>query len=261
MTVGAVLDQLAVLDDRDLSAGEAVLDGGVHEIVDHIQGGGVHAHVLGLTLDDNGVTGADGDDLVLAHGGDVGNLNGVDAVHGDVSDVDLVGLAAFHALGLDLDVVDKQTQRGDGCVQGDVDLALVTVTVEAAQAVDGQGVVGTVGECAVHLPILLRQRNLGDALVTGGGAGCQGDRHDGENHHDGQQQGNQLARCLFHLRYSLRFLYAAFGSTFWLHYSKMSKYWQGISGRLVHYSHTGNKSFQHFQNGETYFTRLRNCFF
>ena len=208
MAVGAVLDQLAVLDDRDLSAGEAVLDGGVHEIVDHVQGGSVHANVLGLTLDDDGVTGADGDDLVLAHGGDVGDLNGVDAVHGDVSDVDHVGLAADHALGADLNIVDEQTEGLNGCVQGDVDLALVTVTVPAAQAVDGQGVVGTVGECAVHLPVLIGQRNLGDALVTGGDAGCHRGGDDGEDHHHGQQQGNQLARCLFHCFCSLLILYA-----------------------------------------------------
>ena len=203
MAVCAVLDQLAVLDDRDLCAGEAVLDGGVHEIVDHVQGGSVHANILRLALDDDGVTGADGDNLVLAHGGNVGDLNGVDAVHGDVSDVDQVGLAADHALGADLNIVDEQTEGLNGCVQGDVDLALVTVTVPAAQAVDGQGVVGTVGECAVHLPILIGQRNLGDTAVTGGGSGCRNGGHDGENHHNGHQQGNQLARCLFHLRYSL----------------------------------------------------------
>ena len=203
IAVGGILDHLAILDDGDLSAGEAVLDGGVHEVVDQVQGAGIHADILGLTLDDDGIADIDGDDLVLAHGGDIGNLNGVDAVHGDVSDVDLVGLAADHASSLDLHIVDKQTQRLNGGIQGDIDLALVTVTVPAAQAVDGQGVVGTVGECTVHLPVLIGQRNLGDTAVTGGGCIDCARGHDGEYHHDGQQQSKQLARCLFHCFCSL----------------------------------------------------------
>ena len=264
MAVGAVLDQLAVLDDSDLGAGEAVLNGDVHEVVDHVQSAGIHADILRSTLDNDGVTGANGDDLVLAHRGNIGDLDGVDAVNSDVSNVDLVGLACGHALGLDLNIVDEQTEGLDGSVQGDVDLALVTVTVPAAQAVDSQGIVGTVGECTVHLPILSRQSHLGDTVVTGGGgagASCKTGGRNGENHHDGQQQSQQLARCLFHCVCSLLIIICRYNGILCKDYSKIDKCKQALSPQLVHYSHTRHKFWVFLPTERNLFHKRSNCLF
>ena len=161
---GVGVDQLAVLHNGQLGAGEAVLHLGGDEVVDDAQNLLAHAHFGGQTGDDGGVGDADGNGARQSGGGDGGDLNGVGAVDGQVGDVHLVGAAALHGGGVHLGVVDEQTQAGDVLRQGDVQIALIGVAVKAVQAVHGQGIVhipGPVGEGDLGLPALLGKGGLG----------------------------------------------------------------------------------------------------
>ena len=203
--------QPAVLHHGELGAGEAVLHLRLNEVANQPDDVLVHPHVGGRAGKNHRVRHVNGHGVGQAGGGDVGHLDGIRAVQGQLGDVDLPGLPRGHGRGVNLRVVHEQPEAGHPRRGGDVQLPLAGKHGEAVEAVHCQGVVHIVlpvREGRRPLPVPVRQLRLADSVhygsnfvapITGRGPFRRRRSRDGDRQRDCEKHCHESLMYLLHV--------------------------------------------------------------